>query len=220
MNKTALVLGGTGLIGHEVICQLMDNNSYGKVIVVNRRVVDFASDKIVQVIADPTSINEVADQLVCDDVFCCLGTTQKKAGSRERFKFIDHDYVIACAKIAFEHGAKQFLFISAIGAKVGAQNYYSHIKGLTEKDLKSIGFDQLQILRPSLLLGDRSEKRFLEDIGGAVLPYLSFLFLGALEKYRPIHAWQVATAMVAFAKESRRGENYYEYTHLIAAQNA
>lgn len=219
-TRTALILGSTGLIGNEVLRQLLDNPLYSKIVVVTRRPLNIISDKVVEVIAGPSSIHNIADQLICDDVFCCLGTTQKKAGSREHFKAIDHDYVVTCAKIAFQCGAKQFLFVSAIGARVGSKSYYSHVKGLTENDLKSIGFDGLQILQPSLLLGERQEKRVLEDIGGAVLPYLSFMFLGALQKYRPIHAFKVATAMVAIAKENRQGENYYEYKHIIDAQSA
>lgn len=215
MTKTALVFGGTGLIGRHLLNQLIEDDSWDQIIAVTRRSLNTGSEKVIEVIADPSTIEDVADQLVADTVFCCLGTTQKSAGGRENFRKIDHDYILRCAEITRQNGANTFMLVSSIGAKVGSQSYYAHVKGETERDLANVGFETLDILQPSLLLGNRAERRLKEEIGGVVLPIFSVLLAGPLRRLRPILGEQVAKAMAAIAKTARSGTNVYTYDALV-----
>lgn len=205
MTKTALVLGGTGLIGNHLLNQIVKDQSWDRIVVLTRRPLGMASDKIVEVIADATQLDDVADQLVADTVFCALGTTQKVAGGRENFRKIDHDYILRCAEIAHANGAKRFILVSSVGAKVGSPSYYTHVKGETERDLEKIGFETLDFLQPSLLTGARKDFRWNEAIGGKILPAFNFLMVGPLKKIRPIEGAQVARAMAAIARNSNKG---------------
>lgn len=214
MTKTALLLGGTGLIGGHLLKLLINDPEWDRIVALTRRPLGTGSGKIIDVIGDPVNLDNVASELVADTVFCCLGTTHKKAGSREAFRRIDYDYVLHCAEIAHRNGAKRFLLVSSIGAKAGSPSYYSHVKGEVERDLAAVGFETLDILQPSLLLGERKEHRFMEDWAGRILPALSFFLAGPLRKYRPIEAEQVARAMHAIAAEEQQGIVVYQHDKL------
>ncbi|UTW56491.1 NAD-dependent epimerase/dehydratase family protein [Kordiimonas sp. SCSIO 12610] len=210
MAQSALVLGGTGLIGTHLIKYLTGSDHWSDIAVLTRRPLNVKYDGVTEIIGDATNVSRVLADCKPDVVFCCLGTTRKKAGSRKRFREIDHDYVVKCAEILKRQGAQRFLFVSALGAKVGSLSYYSHVKGETERDLSAIGFEALDILRPSLLLGERHEARFAEDIAGTIMPFFSGLLVGSARKYRPIEAIQVAKAMSEIACSDKLGVTVYE----------
>jgi len=152
-----------------------------------------------------------------DDVFCCLGTTIKQAGSQEGFRRVDHDYVVAVARAGLRCGATQFLLVSAVGADPASRIFYSRVKGETEAAVRQLPYRAVQIFRPSLLLGKRSAFRLGERVAMLTAPILSLALLGRLRRYRPIAAATVAQAMVAIAKESPRGPNVFEYDGMVAA---
>ena len=140
-----------------------------------------------------------------DDVYCCLGTTMKKAGSREAFCRVDYDYPVGIAREASRKGAARFLVVSAIGADPGSRVYYSRVKGEMENAVRAFSFRAVNIFRPSLLLGARSETRILEGIGRFASRVVTPLMIGKLKKYRPIEAAVLAWAMVRVATEEIEG---------------
>lgn len=214
MSKTALVFGASGLIGTHLVDLLSVDPKWAKVITVVRRSQNRDTAKVQEILADATTISNVADQLVADTAFCCLGTTHRKAGSHEAFRRIDHDFVLDCAKTAKSQGVKRFVLVSSMGANVHSPSRYAKVKGETERDLIDLGFDATDILRPSLLLGNRPERRFAEDIGGRLAPALSLLLFGPLRAYRPIHARDVAKAMLQIAQMPGAGVTVHESDHL------
>ena len=134
--------------------------------------------------------------LTSDNAYCCLGTTIRQAGSRENFRAVDHAAVLAFAWAARRHSGQRFFVVSAMGADAQSRVFYSRVKGETEEALIVLGFQTLGIFRPSLLLGERSQSRLGERLGGALLWLADPLMVGPLRKYRSIRAEVVARAML------------------------
>ena len=198
-NLTALVAGATGLIGQELVDLLLQSDRYSEVRVLVRRPIEKQHPKLVSVVYDFDQPD--ASQVQGDDVFCCLGTTMKKAGSKEAFAKVDHEYPLQIACLAKQNGAAQYLIVTAMGADPGSAFFYNRVKGKVEEDLKGVGFDALHIFRPSLLLGDRDEKRLGEKIGEKVMKIFDPVMLGPLRKYRAIEAAKVARAMLTATQD-------------------
>lgn len=210
MNRNACVLGATGLIGSKLVSLLIDDPYYSTINIITRRKILLESKKIIQHIAEFDTLESVARALNVDDVYCCLGTTMKKAGSKEAFRLVDYDYVLKAAKIAYSQGAKQFLIISAVGAHPNALFFYSRVKGQMEKDVASIPFEAVHIFRPSLLLGQRDERRFAEDIAQRCAKPLQCILKGYFKKYAPVDALHVAQSMLQAAKANKSGVHIHE----------
>lgn len=209
-SRTALLLGATGLVGGHCLELLLDDEDYEQVITLGRRDLDRKHPKLEHHLIDFECMTNCRDLIKARDVFCCLGTTIKKAGSQEAFRKVDFKYPYEVAMIARENGVEQFLLVSSIGADARSRVFYSRVKGELEEAIMSIPFDAVQIFRPSLLLGTRDEVRLGEQFAEKVSRFFSFMFVGPFAKYRPIHALEVATAMVKVAKEQPRGVNIYE----------
>ena len=150
-----------------------------------------------------------------DDVFCCLGTTIAKAGSRDAFRKVDFEYIVGLARNARKAGAKRFLVVSSLGANAHSAVFYSRVKGETEQALQAIGFRELHLFQPSLLLGNRHESRMGERIGIAATTFITPLMLGPMRKYRPIEAQAVARAMWKTAWANRRGNHVYPSEKIV-----
>ena len=200
--KTALVAGSTGLIGNQLIHLLVNDSGYEKVIAISRMPLSFQHSKLKNVVADLSTLDQQKNELVADDVYCCLGTTIKTAGSKEAFRAVDFDYPLALAKIAYENGAKSFSLVSSLGANADSFVFYNRVKGEIEKAIDDIGYDRLHIYQPSLLLGDRKEKRAGEDSAKVAYKLLGFLLP---KKYKAIESIRVARAMIHFAHEKVPG---------------
>lgn len=211
MAKTALVLGASGLVGSHCLQLLLDNAAYDKIIVWLRKPLPVQHAKLQQEIINFDQLSPYADKLKnVQEIFCCLGTTIKKAGSPEAFYKVDFTYPHEIAKLAAQNGVQQFLIVTALGANSRSSIFYDRVKGEIETALGKLPLPGLQIFRPSLLLGERQEFRLGERIGAIVFTALSFAFFGRLRRYRAIEASVVAEAMIRIAQQNLTGVNIFE----------
>ncbi|TRX56460.1 NAD(P)H-binding protein [Thalassomonas sp. M1454] len=201
-NKTALLLGATGLTGKHCLDMLLNNPNYTRIIILVRHKLDIDSNKLEQHIADFSDLSKHSEQFKVNDVFCCLGTTIKKAKSKQNFKNVDFHFVVAAGKISKQQNVDQFIVISAIGAATNSLSFYSQTKGAMETTLKDINLNNLVIFRPSLLLGKRNETRLLESFGSYLFKLMAFLFIGSLKRFSPIQASTLAEQMILSANEN------------------
>lgn len=204
-GRTALLLGGTGLVGAECLELLLAQPRYARVRALGRRRMHRRHPKLESRAVDFERLAESPELFRADDVFCCLGTTLAKAGSPDGFRRVDHDYVVEAARLASEEGAEQFLLVSALGADPSSRVFYNRVKGETETAVKHLPFRALWIVRPSLLRGDRAELRIGERLADLASRPLDFLFVGRLRRYRPVEARSVAAALVNLAAEEGTG---------------
>ena len=189
--KTAIIVGATGLIGKELCNQLLEDNRYDKIKLLVRKRQALTHSKIEEIIIDFNNLNEL--NVTGDELYCCLGTTIKTAGSKEAFYKVDFEYVVQIAKHALQAGVEQLVVVSAMGADKNSSVFYNNVKGEMEEAVSQLGFQKCVIIRPSMLLGNRTEFRLAELITKKVMTTLSFLIPA---KYKAIHDYQVAKAMI------------------------
>lgn len=196
-TRTAIVFGATGLVGKALVGELCNSDRYFMIKVFSRHNTGFAGvEKIREFVIDFNRLNDYSDIISGDDLFICLGTTIKKAGSVSRMEEIDRDLPVKIATIASENSVEKLAVISSLGANSNSSNYYLRIKGEMEKGLMELKFRTLIILRPSMLLGERNERRTGEEIGKIVMRLSAVFLVGRLSKYKAIEAKKVAIAMV------------------------
>jgi uncharacterized protein YbjT (DUF2867 family) len=210
MKKTALLAGATGLVGTALLPLLLASERYAKVIVVGRRPVAINHPKLTQVVTELSKLEEERLRLIADDVYCCLGTTMRQAGSKEAFYEVDFLYVVKLAAITAANFAAQFLVVSALGADAESRFYYNKVKGEMEAAVQQAPFRAIHIFRPSLLLGQRAAPRLVERIGGWLLALARPLLRGRWHKYRPVAAATVARAMLQAAADDGGGMRIHE----------
>jgi uncharacterized protein YbjT (DUF2867 family) len=213
-SKTALLLGGSGLVGQFCLRTLLEDGHYGKVIMLTRRALPKQNHpKLKQMVVDFAKIDVLPLEAI-DDVFCALGTTIRKAGSQEAFRRVDLEFPLATARRSLEFGAQQFILVSSVDANPKSRNFYLRTKGELEEKLCSLAFAAIHIFRPSVLVGQREESRFGETVGIGLARVLQFALIGRLRRYRPIEAAHVGRAMVAAAKAGGHGGVVYEYDEI------
>lgn len=209
-KRNALIAGATGLVGSKLFKQLLDDDQYEKVIAITRKRLELAHPKLVQHQINFDMIETLNPEFQVDDVFCALGTTIKTAGSQDAFYKVDYTYVVNLGKWCAANDVKRFLIVSAMGASAKSGIFYNRVKGEMEYAVSQLNIPQIQVFRPSLLMGDRKEKRGGEKIAQVVMGGLGFLFAGPLMKYKGIHADVVAGAMIKSAKLDVSGFKIYE----------
>lgn len=196
--RAAIVVGATGLTGTSLVEQLCENDEYVSVTVITRRAPAYTHPKLEVKIRNFDALEE-KDIEFAHELYCCLGTTIKKAGSREAFEKVDFEYPLTIASLAKNRGIPHMLVITAMGANENSPFYYNRVKGKLEHDLMELGLQRLSIIRPSLLVGEREEFRFGEKAGEKVLKLAKPLLVGPLKRTRAIEASQVAKAMLVIA---------------------
>ena len=194
--KTAVVAGASGLVGSALVKLLLELPHYTKVHLLVRKEIGLAHPKLIQHVVDFDNIESLELGFQAEDAFCTLGTTIAKAGSKEAFNLVDHDYVCSFASKAFAMGVTGFYVVSSMGANPTSAVFYNKVKGEMEEDLKKCNFPRLGIFRPSLLLGPRTEKRAGEKFAGWLMKTLNFLIPA---KYKAIHVDKVARRMIEVA---------------------
>jgi uncharacterized protein YbjT (DUF2867 family) len=208
--RTALLLGATGLVGGHCLRLLLADPAYGRVHVLVRRPLGHSHPRLVEHVVDFDRLEAHADAVRGDDVLCCLGTTIARAGSRQAFLRVDHGIPLQVGRMALANGARAFLLVTALGADAGSRVFYNRAKGEVERDAAALGYPGVVILRPSLLVGERAERRTGEEVGKRVMVVVGPLLVGPLRRYRAIRGETVARAMVALAKQDLRGVRIVE----------
>ncbi|MDN3016331.1 oxidoreductase [Paenibacillus sp. BSR1-1] len=208
-EKTALILGSSGLVGNELVKILLEQNNYKKIHLLLRRPIEITDSRCEPHIVDFEQLGKYDKLFKVTDVFCCLGTTIKKAKSKEAFRKVDYQYPIEGAKLAVQSGAEKFLIITAMGANSKSFFFYNQVKGEVEMSLKTLNIPSLNIFRPSLLLGERNEFRLGEKIAEKASGLLNTLMMGPLRSYKAIHAKSVAKAMAAIAASNKTGVSIF-----------
>jgi hypothetical protein len=223
MKKIAFIAGTSGMIGMQLLHQLIQDTSYDTIISIGRRKLALKHQKLVQVEGDFKDIKnwDLEEKLREEDIggvyfplidairsksvdmhaYCSLGTTIKAAGSKEKFYQVDHDYVINFAQWVIGLGVSRFLYVSSLGADPQSSVFYNKVKGEVEEDLKVFPFDYLGLFEPSFLLGNRNEFRFGEEVVKILTKPVVWLKLA--KKYRPIYDHQVAKAMITHANKPK-----------------
>ncbi|SVA35755.1 uncharacterized protein METZ01_LOCUS88609 [marine metagenome] len=193
MSNTSLVIGSTGLIGKRLLFELAKKGA--EVIAITRRPINNLPENINLLNINFDDFLENGSFPACDHIYICLGTTIKKAGSQSEFKKVDFDYCVSFAKKAREVGATKISLISSVGANPSVKNFYLKTKGEVEEEIKKIDFQNINIFRPSLLLGRRDESRVLEKIWQHLSSFINLFLIGPLRKYRSVKAATVAYCM-------------------------
>jgi uncharacterized protein YbjT (DUF2867 family) len=209
-KKSALVAGASGLIGRHCVELLLNHEAYTEVKILVRKPVAIRHPKLTVCLIDFDKLENHAEALIADDVFCALGTTIRKAGSQAAFRKVDFDYTVKIAALAQHADARQFLLVSSIGANPRSRIFYNQIKGDVEKAVRRIPFNSVQIFRPSLVLGKREERRSSEQIGAALMAALGWGLVGPMRRWKAVDAHSVARAMVVSAQKNLSGFHVYQ----------
>jgi uncharacterized protein YbjT (DUF2867 family) len=210
----AALIGGTGLTGSFLVRELLADPAIAGVISVSRKPLQIANAKLTEIfVSDLAELPSIDAKIRGELYFCCLGTTIKAAGSKENFEKVDHDAIVAFAKIAKAHDAKSFTLVSAMGASARSAIFYNQVKGRTEEDVKALGLRSLTIFRPALLVGPRQEFRLAEKIATKTLVPLSQLLPIRIRKGLITEAETLAARMLAEGKAAREG------VHVIPAKD-
>ena len=207
-SRSAVVAGGTGLVGEGLLRLLQADAMYHHVTSLVRRERP-AVPGVTSQLVDFERLEEL-DLPAVDDAFCCLGTTRRAAGSAAAFRRVDLDYVAAFARLAKRAGALRFMLVSSVGASSGSRFLYPRTKGECEAAVSAVGFKTVVIVRPSFLVGTRIEHRPGEAVAQRLAQAMSPLLLGPLRKYAPVDAFAVANTLVRAAATAPAGISIIE----------
>lgn len=209
-KRNALIAGASGLVGSSLLKQLLNNDLYENIVVIVRKPLEIKHPKLTQLQVDFNSLETLKVGFPVHDVFCALGTTIKTAGSQEAFYKVDYTYVVNLGQWCVNNAVQRFLIVSAMGASAGSGIFYNRVKGEMEAAVSQLSIPQIQVFRPSLLMGNRTEKRGGEKIAQLIMGGLGFLFVGPLLKYKAIHAAVVAGAMIKSAVSGADGFTVFD----------
>jgi uncharacterized protein YbjT (DUF2867 family) len=202
----ATLIGGTGLTGSFLVRQLLADPAIERVISISRRPLKIANPKLSEVLVSGLEQLPSMEARIRGEIyFCCLGTTIIAAGSKENFEKVDHDAIVAFAKIAKAHDAKSFTFVSTMGTNAKSMIFYNQVKGRTEDDVKALGLRSLIIFRPGLLVGPRHEFRLTEKMASMILVPLAWLLPARIRKSILTETETLAARMLAEGKAAPVG---------------
>lgn len=207
MSKHVLVFGATGLVGRQCVEQLIESPEIDLVYALTRRELPIKSNKLVTLLTDFKDIKLVLSELQVDSAICTLGTTIKQAKSKERFTAIEYGIPLTIAQRLKELGCKEFVYLSSVGADKNSKNFYLQTKGKIEFALEELCFSSLGIVRPSLLLGSRAEKRIAEDLGKWFARGINWI---VPKRYRAVESSKVAEKLAELALNTQQGVSVFE----------
>ncbi|TRO67579.1 NAD-dependent epimerase/dehydratase family protein [Christiangramia sabulilitoris] len=198
-HKTAIILGATGLTGSILLDKLLRDERYRKIKVFTRNHVAQKHEKIEEYLIDLFELHQFSELFQGDEVYCCIGTTQSKTPDREMYRKVDYCIPATAAKLARKNNINTFQVISAMGADEHSRIFYNRVKGEMEGAVMEQGILNTYILQPSLISGDREERRPFEFILKKIMSVGDHLLVGNLKKYRSIHPETIANAMIILA---------------------
>lgn len=207
MTLTAVVVGATGLVGQSLVSQLVQSESFERVVTITRRPLAIESPKLDQHIVDFENLVEHSSAFQGDVLFSCLGTTKKQAGSIAAQYKVDVEYQYNAIELANKNNTPHLCLVSSSGARSASSSAYLKMKGELEEKVKKLPFERVSIFQPSLLLGSRPESRIAEKLGAIVLP--SICKLPGLKRYCPIKGDQVAKKMLQVSLQHKQGIEYF-----------
>lgn len=199
--KTAIIVGATGLVGGQLTNKLLNDDRYNLVKIFVRKPSGINHPKLEEHIVDFDKLETWKNKITGDELFSAMGTTIKKAGSKDAQYKIDFTYQYECAKAASENGVGKYLLVSSAGANANSRNFYLRMKGEVDEKVSELPFKQIYIFRPSILAGKRKERRRGEEIGTFMVKFFTQI-IPPLKKYRPIEAETVAGAMIKAANQT------------------
>jgi uncharacterized protein YbjT (DUF2867 family) len=215
--RVAVLLGASGATGQKLLPLLLDDPRYGKVITLSRRPTSITHVKLEHRIVDFDDLAPGFEGLAVDDCYCTFGTTIKIAGSEAAMIRIDHEYVLDFAKAGLAAGATRFAYLSAANAGAESSVFYARLKGRTEEALKALGFADLAIYRPSMIVAERTDRRWVEAMLFPLLPVADKLMTGSFSKYRSIPVENLAKAMAAFSGQQGSGTRVLYWQDMVGA---
>jgi uncharacterized protein YbjT (DUF2867 family) len=213
-QTTAVLAGASGLVGRYCLNHLLEDAYYDRVITVGRRTLEVEHRKLTQRRVEFAELSN-GDLAGVTHVFCCLGTTIRKAGSEEAFRKVDYEYPLALARKAASAGARRYMLVSSVGADSKSGTFYLRVKGELEEALKALPFEALYLFQPSILLGPREEERPGERLGIMLARAFEWALVGGLRKYRPIPAAVLARAMVVAGERGPGGVHVVRYEEIV-----
>ena len=216
--KTALLFGSSGLIGGQLLNNLIQNNDYNKIKIFVRSEPEIKDSKIEIIKTDFNNLKNHVEDIKGDDCFFCIGTTKKNAPEKNEYRRIEYGIPTEIAKVAKLNSVNSFIYVSSISANPKSSSAYLKNKGDVEEELKKLNFPILGILRPSFLMGNRKEKRIAEKIGIFLFKIISPLFLGPLKKMKPIHSEKVAKAMIKISNGDFK-QHVFESNEIVELSN-
>ena len=216
---TVAIIGSSGLIGSQLLDLLKERKDIKEIRLLVRRENGLKFTGIRECVIHFEDLNAYGAALQgCDLVFCAIGTTRNKVkGDKEAYRKVDVDIPIHAAQLAAKAGVKAFMLVSSVGANAAASNYYLQFKGEVEDTIRQLPIPNIGFFRPSLLLGPRMEYRLGEKISQALMIPLTPLIPS---NYKPIHARQVATAMIHTAFNGEKGVHVLHYKEMQAVNSS
>lgn len=219
-QKTAIILGATGLTGSILLDKLISDERYRKIKVFSRNHLPQKSDKVEEYLINLFELEKVADLFTADEVYCCIGTTQKKTPDNDTYRMVDFGIPATAAKLSSRNKIKTFQVISAMGADEKSRFFYNRVKGEMEGAVLEQHISNTYILQPSLIGGNREESRPFEFVWKKIMSVGDHLLVGNLKKYRSIHPGTIANAMIYLANnEYKSGRIPSDEIRNIAERN-
>lgn len=198
-DKTAIILGATGLTGGLLLKSLLADDRYLNITVFTRSPLGFTHQKLTEIQCDLLKLEAQQTQFTADEVFCCIGTTKAKTPDKELYKAIDFGIPVSAAQLCKKNNIPAFLVVSAMGADASSSIFYNKVKGEMEAAVLQLGLPKTHILQPGLIGGDRNESRPGEYVGKQLMKVLGFLMVGSLKKYKAIAPENIAATMIWLA---------------------
>jgi uncharacterized protein YbjT (DUF2867 family) len=208
-----MIAGATGLVGRHALAQALADARVVQVVAPTRRAL-LPHPKLDNPLVDFDDLPEQADWWRVDAVVCALGTTIRQAGSQEAFRRVDVDYVLAIARHARSAGARSFALNSSLGADPAARGFYLRCKGEAEQGVAVLGYPSLTLVRPSIIGGEREQRRPLEYLSMRVLRTIAPL---VPKRYRVAEANVIAAALLQAALAPEPGCRTIESNALQSA---
>ena len=207
-----LIVGATGLVGAAVVARARQR----PISLLARRALDGLGPTVKVHVAHSNQWNRRIASIRPDTLVCCVGTTMRAAGGEVPFRAVDEYLVLACADAARRAGTRHMIVVTSVGASTRVGNVYLNAKGKVEEGLTALGFDRLDILRPGLLTGPRTERRPMEALFQFAAPLLDPLLIGGLRRYRSIPAPTLAHAIWTLIDRKDPGRFVHEHDDQMA----